>query len=144
MHAIAYRTAPRHFARPFTVDALFRDFFNSAWAPDTQESVRGIRLNITEQGAAYVVSAELPGVTKEDIKVEIEGAEVSISAQAKAADAAEVKASYIERPQARFARQFSLPAEVDQEGAQAKYENGVLTLTLPKRIVSAAKQVVVH
>jgi HSP20 family protein len=146
MHAIAYRTynpTPRAFAHPFLVDSLFRDFFPSAYAADAP-TVRRARLNVAEQGNAYIVSAELPGVAKEDIKVEIEGDEISIRAEAKTVQADDAKAAQNHAVAQSFARRFSLPEEVDADAAAAKYENGVLTLTLPKKATATARQVAVQ
>ena len=127
-------------------DDSFDRFFGNAVAAATPRSPA---LDVSETDTAYTVSFDVPGVTREQLKVSVEGRKVSIetvdaakSLEA-AADAPKVDATralYRERGTARYARTVSLPAEVDQTASQAKYENGVLTLTLAKRIASGATQ----
>jgi HSP20 family protein len=81
---------------------------------------------------------DLPGVSKEDINVAVEGARLSVSGATRAAVASherpeQIKVLRAERRATRYARTLQLPAEVDGDAADARFENGVLTLTLPKR-----------
>jgi len=93
-----------------------------------------MRIDVTENERGYVVKAELPGVAKEDIAVSVEGGEVSISAEVKHEKETKEgdKVLRTERYYGSVARSFTLPADVDSEKAEAKFDNGVLTLTLPK------------
>jgi len=94
---------------------------------------RNIKLDIKENGDAYVVEAELPGVKKEDIHVEIEGGLVTIQAEVKQEDSAEDERMLRrERYVGSVARRFELPVEVNVEQANADYNDGVLVLNLPK------------
>jgi len=94
---------------------------------------RNIKLDIKENGDAYVVEAELPGVKKEDIHVEIEGGLVTIQAEIKQEDSAEDERMLRrERYVGSVARRFELPVEVNVEQANADYSDGVLVLNLPK------------
>lgn len=90
--------------------------------------------------------AELPGVKKEDISVSIDGREVAVSAEMKyekdVKDGDTVLRS--ERRYGKIQRAFSLGQEVDEATAQAKYTDGVLELTLPKKAAAAAKRLAVH
>ena len=92
----------------------------------------------------------MPGLKKEDIKIEINGAQVSISAQYKSESTRKVgedagsRVVYSERRSGSVARSFELPAEIDQTNASAKYEDGVLKLTLPKKVAESRKLLANH
>ncbi len=94
-----------------------------------------MRLDLTEDDKNFFVKAEIPGVKKEDIKVSVEGNQVSLSAEVKK-EKEEKEGSKIirsERYYGSVARSFTLDESVDQAKASAKYEDGVLQLTLPKK-----------
>ena len=103
------------------------------------------RMNVVDTGAAYRIEAELPGVSREEIRISVDRKRVSIEAEAKVTnDVAEgEKALLTERAGRRFARVFTLAAEVDDAAAKAKLENGVLSLTLPKKAADQPKQITV-
>lgn len=111
---------------------------------------RGFKLDVKEEGNQYVVEADLPGLTKDAIKIEIDGAQVSISAEYKAVSAAKdgeadaARLVYSERATGAVARSFTLPVEIDAAAAVAKYEDGVLKLALPKKIVETRKLLTIH
>ena len=123
-------------------DNLVRNLFRPA-AVTTRDVVVPIRMDVSEKENAYVVHADMPGVKKEDIKIEIDGNEVSISAETKnekdVKDGDRVLRS--ERYYGKVSRSFTLASEVDEAAASAKYENGVLELALPKKAVVKAKLV---
>lgn len=104
-----------------------------------------IRLDVTEDDKAYTVKAEIPGVQKSDIKVSVDGNLVSISAEIKKETEEKEGKKLIrsERYYGSVSRSFSLDQDVDQAAAQAKYNDGVLELTLPKKPGGAAKQITV-
>lgn len=131
-------------SRPAPAAALSRDPFSlidtmfNDWAALPRAStalVSRARIDVAERNGAYEVRAELPGVKKEDIAIDIDGASVSISA--KLSSQTERKEGervlYSERSHESYARAFELPQAVDAQSAEAKFENGVLTLTLPKK-----------
>lgn len=98
------------------------------------ETFTGIRLDVTEDDKAYLVKADLPGVSKDDIKVAIDGEHVSISAEVKQESEERGRnALYCERSTGYQSRSFTLDNAIDESQATAKYENGVLELTLPKK-----------
>ena len=144
----ASRATVPHFSR--VVDRLFDESFDrliGGAVASTQP--RTPALDVSETDTAYTVAFDVPGVTREQLKVSVEGRRVSIEtvdaapAVEPAADAPKVdapRALYRERSAARYARTVSLPAEVDQAASQAKFENGVLTLTLAKKVVTGATQ----
>lgn len=130
---------------PFrNVEDLFKEF-------SLMPSLRGIepepriRVDVSETDQAYMVKADIPGVKKEDIKIAIEGSTVSISAtthQEKEEKTGNVMRS--ERYSGEQYRSFSLPQEVDDAKAEAKYQDGVLSLTLPKKTGTGGKQITVQ
>jgi HSP20 family protein len=105
-----------------------------------------IRMDVTENDKEYQVLAEMPGVKKEEISITINGNEVAVSAEVKHEKDAENSETVLraERYYGTIQRAFSLAQEVDEATAQAKYNDGVLELTLPKKAVVAAKRLAVH
>jgi HSP20 family protein len=141
------------FIVPTTRDArqfsrLFDDTLERFFAPATSDTptARNPALDVVESDRAYTVKLDMPGVTKEDVKVSIEGRQVNVQAQSEKADERREgeRVVYRERSVTAYARSFTLAAEVDQAEAQAKLENGVLTLTLPKRGARSAAQLTVN
>jgi HSP20 family protein len=120
-------------SEPFGIDNAFRSFMRPyRWETGTEAPE--IKMDVTEVDKAYLVKAEIPGVRKEDIHVEIDGAQVMITAEVKK-DVEEKKEGRLLRSERSYgfaSRTFSLGFEVDRAKAVAKYEDGVLTLTLPK------------
>ena len=104
------------------------------------------RMDVTENDKEYQVLAELPGVKKEDISITINGNQVAVSAEVKHEKDAENSGTVLrtERYFGRLQRAFALAQEVDEATAQAKYNDGVLELTLPKKAVAATKRLAVH
>ncbi|HEY3136668.1 MAG TPA: Hsp20/alpha crystallin family protein [Blastocatellia bacterium] len=92
-----------------------------------------IKIDVSEDDSAYTVKAEIPGVKKEDIRVCIDGDRVSISAEAETAETAVHKLLHAERHHGMQSRTFMLASEIDDAKAEAKYENGLLELMLPKK-----------
>ncbi|HEY5995297.1 MAG TPA: Hsp20/alpha crystallin family protein [Gallionellaceae bacterium] len=122
-------------------DDLFRGFFMSPVRLEGGQEMQ-IKMDIKEDDKAYTVHAEIPGVKKEDIHVSIDGNLVSISAEVK--NEKEVKEGEkvlrSERYYGKVSRSFTLGNDVDEAASQARYDNGVLELTLPKKAVSKAKR----
>jgi HSP20 family protein len=105
-----------------------------------------IRMDVTEDDKAYCVKAEIPGARKEDISVSVDGNAVTISAETRR-EKEEKKGETVirtERYYGKQSRSFSLAKEIDSGKADAKYENGVLELTLPKREGTTARELKVE
>jgi len=113
---------------------------------DVGETVRRIKIDVTEKDGEYKVLAEIPGVKKDNIQVDIEGDVVSISAEARAEkDVKEgERVIHSERYFGKISRSFRLGQEVDQAKASAKYTDGVLELVLPKKTAASAKRVTIQ
>ncbi len=124
-------------------DELFRGFFHQerrlrATAP--------IKLDVVEKGDTYVVRAEVPGVNKEDIQVTIEGDQVTIAAEVKR-DSERKEGETVLRSERYYGavhRSFVLPVELDETTSQAKYEGGVLELTLAKKPQVAGRKLAIQ
>ena len=104
-----------------------------------------IKMDVTENDKSYIVRAEIPGVNKEDIKVSVDGNMVSISAQVKR-EKEEKKGEKVlcrERYQGSSYRSFTLASNVDEAKTQAKYDNGILELTLPKKNGNGHKEITI-
>ena len=104
-----------------------------------------MRLDVSEDDKAYKVKAEMPGVDKNDIEISVEGNQVSISAEVKRETTKkdEERELCTERYYGKVYRSFSLPSELDSNKADAHYEHGVLTLTLPKRSNGSSRRITV-
>src|ERR1043165_808737 len=134
---------------PFTdlVDDLFKGFLVRPVAYDSRDPVAPrMKVDVAEKNGAYLVTAELPGVKKEDIKVDIDGAQVTLSAEVKREkDATEAdRLLHTERLYGKVSRSFALPQELDEDKVEAKFKDGVLQLTLPKKTAPARKAITIQ
>ncbi len=129
-----------------TLDDLFRGFLVRPVNYDNHAGAAQFRVDVSENEGAYTLRAEIPGVKKEDISVTIDGDTVAIGAEVKnekeAKDGERVLRS--ERYYGRVYRAFTLGQAVDEAGAGAKYANGVLELTLPKKAAVQAKRITIQ
>ena len=102
--------------------------------------------NISETADGYILEAEMPGVNKDDIHVTLEGNTLSVSAETKRASEQKEgdKVLHSERYFGKVYRSFTLGQEVDEANARARFENGVLELTLPKKAVTAARKLAIE
>ena len=128
-------------------DDLMKGFLvRPVTAAEGGEAVRRMKIDVAEKDGEYKVLAEVPGVKKEDIQVDIEGDVVSISAETRAEK--DVKEGeriiHSERYFGKISRSFRLGQEVDQVKASAKYSDGVLELVLPKKTAASAKRVTIQ
>lgn len=125
-------------------DDMFRGFFMRPVRFEEQPEMQ-IKMDVKEDDKAYTVHADIPGVKKEDIHVSIDGDQVSISAEVKKLkeEKKDDKILRSERYYGKVSRTFTLAHDVDEAGSQAKYSDGVLELTLPKRIGEKAKKLTI-
>jgi HSP20 family protein len=128
------------------VDDFLKGFFVKPVAYESGEAVRRLRIDVVEQNGEYKVLAELPGVRKEDINVQVDGDQVSIIAEAKVDREAKEgeRILHTERYAGKLARSFRLGEEIDEARVAAKYNDGVLELRLPKKAPVAAKQITIQ
>ncbi len=126
------------FDQPF--DSVMRRLLRPPAFKD--ETAMTISVDVNENDKAYTVKAEIPGVSKDDIRVAIDAKQISISAEVKKQKEEKdgEKVLHSERYYGGVYRSFTLPMDVDQSKSDAKYVNGVLVVTLPKRVGGTAKQ----
>jgi HSP20 family protein len=127
-------------------DDLLRGFFVRPVGLDGSQSQAApaqFRVEVSEKEQAYLIRAEIPGVRKEDINISIDADQVAISAEVKnEKDAKEgERVLRAERYYGRMYRAFALGQPVDENAAAAKYQDGILELTLPKKAASQAKRI---
>ena len=127
------------------LDELFRGFFVRP-VELGQTEVPAVKMDVREQEGAYLVHAEIPGVKKEDIHVSVDGAVVSISAERR--EEKDVKEGErllrTERYFGKVSRSFQLAQEIDEGRVTARYADGVLELTLPKKTAAEARRITVQ
>lgn len=134
------------------VENMFEDFFTpfspyaSLLSRRDGGAVVSPRLNVTETDKSFEIEAEMPGVKKEEVKVSVDNRRITIEGEAKRESAEKEGENivYAERSTRRFARSFTLPADVDDSGAKAKLEDGVLMLSLPKKEPAQAKKLTIQ
>jgi HSP20 family protein len=121
-------------------------FFDDGLERGAEVAQRSPALDVAETEAGYSVNLDLPGVTKEDVKIAIDGRRISVSAQSQREETKKdgERVIYRERSAASYSRSFTLPEEIDQDGSQAKLDKGVLSLTLAKKRAAAARQLTVN
>ena len=132
------------------VNQLFRGILvrplAASVANEADDTAVKFRADIAENDKAYTVHAELPGVKKEDIQISVDGDQVSISAEVRrekdVKDGERLLRS--ERYTGKFYRAFALGTAIDEDAVSARYVDGVLELTLPKKAVAAVKRITVQ
>lgn len=131
------------------VDNMFDEFFSPftrgtpAWSEAAASSPR---LDVNETEKTYEIKAEMPGVKKEDLKVSIDHDRITIEGECRTASERREGENvvYSERSTGKLMRSFMLPTEVDDTAAQAKLENGILSLSLPKKQGSEAHRLTIQ
>lgn len=139
-------------AFPQAINRLLEERLERTSAACADITTRSPALDVTDTDAEYQAVLDMPGVSKEDIKVSIDGRRITVQAEpAKAsppseADGSEPSARLIHRERAAptYARSFVLPTDVEQTASQARLAHGVLTLTLPKLRARSASQITVN
>lgn len=134
-----------------TRTGLFDDFFRDVAPGFFVKPLHGdglptqIKVDVKEVQGGYAVQAELPGVAKEDIHVSIEGPVVSLRAEVKQQDRQTEGERVLrsERYYGSVSRSFQLPADIDEAKAKAKYDNGVLSLSLPRKTVGSSQRLAI-
>ena len=128
---------------PFAIEPM-EDMFRNMLRPWRTELLRApqIKLDVHENDGSCTIKAEMPGVGKDDIDVRIDGNLVTISAEVKK-DKEESKAGRLLRSERQYgyaSRSFTLACDVDESKSDAKCQDGVLVLTLPKKTRTSSKR----
>lgn len=136
---------------PFAIDDMLDDFFKGYFVrpmryPGEIPEMQMIRMDVKEGEQDYTMHAELPGVSKDDIHVTIEGNTVSVSAEVKKNTEQKEgdKVLRSERYYGNVSRSFTLGQEIDDTAARAKFDNGVLELVLPKKVTVPARKLAIQ
>ncbi|SEK10869.1 Hsp20/alpha crystallin family protein [Paraburkholderia diazotrophica] len=135
---------------PFSLDPvsdLFQGFFRPmrSMVATQDAELASMKIDVTESDGAYSVKAELPGVDKKDIDVQINGSIVSIHAKVERNKEEKEGERVIrrERYSGTFSRSFSLAGEIDEANAKAEYKDGVLSLSLPRKAPADNKRLMI-
>jgi len=128
------------------VDDIFKGFLVRPVGYEGRgEVLPRMKVDVAEKNGAYVVKGELPGVKKEDIRVSVDGAQVTLEAEVKQEKtASDERVLHTERSYGKLSRVFTLPQEVDEAAVEARFQDGVLELKLPKKQAAARKQITIQ
>ncbi len=127
---------------------LLNDIGKGFWVkpvPIPADADLRIKVDVKEDEKSYTVNAEIPGVKKEDIRVDVEGSQVSLRAEVRREKEEKQgeKVIYSERAYGMASRSFTLPMDVDADGAKAEYKDGVLSLVLPKKSGGSGQRIAI-
>jgi HSP20 family protein len=138
---------PKKFNNSLMPRSIFDPWFSEFFSDDYESPFRNLleshmrwdermgSIDFEKTEKEYTVLVDVPGLTKEDIKVDIDGGVMTVSAERKPREKKEgVEYLASERSYRRFSRSFSLPEDVDLEKTDAKVENGVLTMTIGRKV----------
>ena len=125
------------------LDSFFNDNFPSfRLLPESRVDTRNIAVDIKENDKNYTVKADFPGISKDDIEISVDNNVLTIAAEHK--DEAEEKEGgrviRQERRYGKYSRSFNLGKNIDESKIKAEFDNGVLTLLIPKGDVPPARK----
>lgn len=129
-------------------DEIFDDFFtpflmtgNTAKANQSL----GLKVDIYQQDDSVIIDAELPGVEKDDIYVDVKGKNVTLGGERKSDNELKDEDCYRrERRYGKFERTFSMPFEVDSDAVKATFNNGILKLEIAKPEEQVVKKITIN
>jgi HSP20 family protein len=132
------------FGRPFTAHTELRrelDRLLGEFERSTSPAPFGMPLSFEDQGANFVIRADVPGLSEGDLQVDLSGSTLTLRGERKLEPPQNFTAHRRERSAYRFAKSFELPVRVDADRATASLKHGVLTLTLPKAPEAQPRQI---
>ncbi|WP_193161683.1 Hsp20/alpha crystallin family protein [Microbulbifer hainanensis] len=134
---------------PFDLDNLFEQMFNPSGAlMEGKEGLFSPRIDVKETDSGYEISAEMPGVNRDDINITLEDGVLTLEAEVHREEKEEKEGRVIrsERRYGKYMRSFNLGADVSETDIDASFKDGVLTLTAPKREPAApsSKRIEIH
>jgi len=136
------RWNPGRMLRPFDFDSLFDSFLENTRYPVRSEDKWMPRVDVQESENSFEVTAELPGMDKKDIDIGLQDNRLTIKGEKDTEKEENNNKYYIrERVRGRFERSFTLPENVDKDRIEAKFNDGVLTLEIPKTEVPEQEEV---
>jgi len=124
------------------MDRFFDDFPPTNFLTNSASEEFSPATEITESDESFLLSVDLPGIKNKDIKIEVTGDILSISGERKKEERSEKhRVQRLERSYGFFQKSFTLPANVNAEKVEARFENGVLELHLPKTAVAQSRKI---
>lgn len=120
--------------RPFFADG-FESMGPRSWVPAA---------DVWETDGAYVLTMDLPGFAKDSVDVTLESHVLTVSGERRPVEEAGRRIHRVERGYGRFSRSFTLPSQVEADKVKARFQHGVLTLTVPKAETAKARRILVH
>ena len=143
MTALTRWTASPSLLRPFS--SSLRNLFDEPWGDQEVSDSWWPAVDVRETGDALFLHVELPGLSKKDIQVSLEGALLTITGE-RTLENPDNKATFhrLERRYGKFSRSFRLPGRFDGGKVKARFENGLLTLELPKTEQAKARQIEIN
>ena len=126
---------------------LFDDFFAPSRYTEDETSARDLQpvVDIYENDANFVIKAELPGIDKKDIGIDVKGRVLTLKGERSSENEVEKDKYYrCERTFGRFERSFTLPGEINVDKINANYQDGVLKIEVPKPKEHKPKQITIH
>jgi HSP20 family protein len=126
------------------MNILFPEYGRYSSLPVWGEAQSSPRANLRDAGDHLEMKVEVPGISKDDLNVKVQGNYLEISGSRKSDVPEGYSVHRVERGKTSFTRSFSLPSEVDIEKVEAQIINGVLTLTLPKSEAAKPKQIAIN
>ena len=131
--------------KPQGSEALYRFFDDDFLSVLSANQARPVALDVVEEKEQYVLKADLPGISKEDIKVSFEDGVLTITGERKAeVEDKDKQVHLIERNYGKFVRSLNMGTNVDQSRIRASYKDGVLQLNVPKAEEVKPRSIEVH
>jgi HSP20 family protein len=126
-------------------DSLFSDFVPLKKGIGSQELTFAPNCEVSEEGNNYWLKFDLPGVSKDQVKVEVDKDQLTVRAERREEKKSESKKKYLsEVYYGSYSRSFTLPTPIDENQIDAKFENGVLTISVPKIEIAKTKQIPIN
>ena len=132
------RWLSQHSNNSFRDLVKMEDFFNRSFKDATSGNIPSCEL--TEDDTSYTLKFDLPGIKKDQVNVEIDGDQLTVKAERHQEKKQESKKKYFsEISYGSYMRTMTLPSAIDEKKVDAKFENGVLTVTVPKETQAETK-----
>lgn len=124
------------------VDDIFGRFFNESGSGNTSSATWAPRTDLVESEGHYTLHLDVPGMTKDDISINVQNNTLTVSGERVIEQTKDDEERVrVERSYGTFHRTFALPSSVDASNIEAKYDNGVLTITVPKTETAARRRI---
>ena len=133
-------------------DSLFNNQFNTDYEPFNYHVFYSPKVDVSETGNAYNLEMELPGLTQNDVNLELDGSKLTNATKKIEKNAKkdsgnnEEKTKYLikERREMQFSRSFTLPEDVDSEKISANFKNGILSVSIPRKEQSVPRKIAIE